>query len=263
MKRVILGAAGVLVVLATAGVIALRHGRHRFLPPVTVRPNLMQVHNSFVDFYGIRAGKRVVLIDTGVDPSGRALDGLLAALGARRDDVSDVFLTHGHGDHVAAATLCPRARVHIGIRDADMAAHTAPTVPGRARLIGRLIPVAAVHATDGLIDRAELTLPDSERLLALPLPGHTPGSFAYLWSGVLFVGDSIQVEGGRLMPADPGFSVDAAENRRSLATLRQSLRGAEVQWICTGHQGCVTALDDQKHDRLDELIERVSMKVRP
>ena len=159
MKRAILGAVGVLVLLATAGVIALRHGRHRFRTPVMVRPNLMQVHNSFVDFYGIRAGKRVVLIDSGADPSGRALDGLLASLGAKRGDVSDVFLTHGHGDHVAAATLCPRARIHIGIRDADMAAHTAPMAPGRARLFARLMPVAAVHATDGLIDRAELTLP--------------------------------------------------------------------------------------------------------
>lgn len=66
----------------------------------------------------IEDGNRLILVDTGMGnkqsekffsyyyPHGAAtLDGSLAALGVSKDDVTDVFLTHLHFDHVGGAVI--------------------------------------------------------------------------------------------------------------------------------------------------------------
>ncbi|MGZ3429377.1 MAG: MBL fold metallo-hydrolase, partial [Polyangia bacterium] len=107
-----------LFVFLIVAITFLRLGRHKFDTPEPVRASVLRVHGQVSDFFGAKTSDgRVLLFDAGADPEGRGLDALLATLKATREDVSDIFLTHGHGDHVAAAPLCPRARVHGGIGD--------------------------------------------------------------------------------------------------------------------------------------------------
>src|SRR4051812_22366530 len=131
----------------------LRVGRHKFDAPDPVRASVMRVHGQVSDFFGAKAEGRVLLFDAGADPEGRGLDALLAALKATREDVSDIFFTHGHGDHVAAAALCPRARLHGGSGDGDMMSKRGPVVPSFARFMGVVLPVPAVNLTDAIRDR--------------------------------------------------------------------------------------------------------------
>ena len=70
-----------------------------------MRGQSWRLRNFFTEIYGVRVGDKVILFDAGVGTEGRALDALLGALNARRDDVSQVFLTHGHFDHVAASPV--------------------------------------------------------------------------------------------------------------------------------------------------------------
>ena len=44
----------------------------------------------------------LVLVDTGMDPCGEAIDSALVAAGASWSDLSHVVLTHGHPDHPGA-----------------------------------------------------------------------------------------------------------------------------------------------------------------
>lgn len=255
-RRVLVTLFVLFVVVPAIVVLVMRLERTGHEPPVVVRGQIMRLRNFFTEIYAARAGGQVVLFDAGIDTEGRALDALLAALNARRDDVSDVFLTHGHFDHVAASPLCTKARIHVGSEDVEMLARRVPITPAAARWFERALPVPPIAATDPFTGRAEFALADGKKVLAIPLPGHTPGSYVLFHDGVLFAGDSMQISDGKLEFCMPSFSVDVAANRKNVANLKAALGGVAVEFVCTGHQGCTAPGEGAK--LLDELIARAS-----
>jgi hydroxyacylglutathione hydrolase len=233
----------------------LRIGRHKFDAPEPVRGSVMRVHGQVSDFFGAKTSDgRVLLFDAGADPEGRGLDALLGALKATREDVSDIFLTHGHGDHVAAAPLCPRARVHGGIGDSDMMSKRGPVVPGFARFMGLVLPVPAVTLTDGFLDRAEVPVGGGRTVLEVPFAGHTPGSVLYLYDGVLFAGDSMNFDKDKLTTAFAPFSVDTKKNKENIAALPALLKLDEVKVVCTAHGGCSPEADTRR--LVDDIVKK-------
>src|SRR5579872_1372136 len=97
----------VVAVLGAAATFGLRGLRGKVDAPVAVKPGLFEEKNAgFIGLFAARTapGAHVVIFDTGIDPQGRPIDAVLSALGATRDDVTDVFLTHGHIDHVAGVS---------------------------------------------------------------------------------------------------------------------------------------------------------------
>ena len=77
------------------------------------------------------------------------------------------------------------------------------------------------------------------------LPGHTPGSAAYLVYGVLFLGDSAAAAYDGSVQANWLFSDDSELNEESLAALARRLEGraSDIQQIAFGHQGPVDGLE--------------------
>ena len=252
MKRRIAIAAAIVIAIPLALVVAMRAMRSRYNPPVAVHGRLFRLRNLFTEIYGARVGDKVILFDAGIDNEGPALDALLGALHAVRDDVSDVFLTHGHFDHVAASPLCTRARIHVGRADLDILARRAPYEPAAPRWLARVLPVGPIVADSPYDGRQELPLADGSKVLAVPLPGHTPGSYVLYFDGVLIAGDSIQISDGRLQFADSTFSVDLQANHHGVAALKQALAGLPIDFVCTGHQGCIR----DGRAKLDDLIAR-------
>jgi glyoxylase-like metal-dependent hydrolase (beta-lactamase superfamily II) len=164
-------------------------------------------------------------------------------------------LTHGHGDHLAAAPLCPRARVHAGAGDVPMISQRGGFSPSSARIFSYILPVSPVTVTDPLSERGAIPVGESEPVRVLPFAGHTPGSMAYLWRGVLFVGDSMNYENDRLTAAFAPFTVDVAENHRRIVALPEALSLDEIHVICTAHAGCTR--DTETRRLLDQLIAKV------
>jgi glyoxylase-like metal-dependent hydrolase (beta-lactamase superfamily II) len=242
-----------LILLAGGMVVSMRILRHGHKPVEEVRAGVFRARNFFTELYGARVGDKVLLFDAGVDPEGGALDALLEAMHTDRDGVTDIFLTHGHFDHIAAAPLCKKARIHLGIQDADMAAQKAPFAPAVPRLLARVLPVPPVNLTDAILQKGELPFGDKQ-VMMLPTPGHTPGSYMFLFSGVLFAGDTIKISDGKLTFGDKPTCVDFAELKRSVAGLKAQLGTAKFEQICTGHQGCTPVGDAA--GLLDDLIER-------
>ena len=235
----------------------VRHGRHQFDAPELVRGAVWRVHGQVSDFYAVRAGDHVLLFDSGADPEGRGLDAVLAALHARRDDVADVFLTHGHGDHVGAAPLLTRARIHAGKGDVDMMAQKSPMVPLLARYMRFVLPTPAVTVKDALTARSEIPVESPENVLAIPFPGHTAGSTIYFYAGVLFVGDALNLEKDKLTLAFPPFTVDSRLNRRNVAALATFLPLDQIHVVCTGHSGCTPEADTRR--MLDDVLQKASL----
>jgi glyoxylase-like metal-dependent hydrolase (beta-lactamase superfamily II) len=145
----------------------------------------------------------LLLVDTGMDASGQALDLALAQCGASWTDVSHVVLTHGHPDHVGALD------------------HLRQEAPG-ARVLAD--PVEAIPGTEPLSDGALVG-----GLRAFATPGHTPGHLSLLdeSQGVLIVGDCLGTTDGELVRAPERFTADPEQAEQSLRRLL-ALRGARM-----------------------------------
>ena len=130
---------------------------------------------------------------------------LLAQAGIRPEEVKLVLLTHAHWDHTGGVAQLPNARVLLSREEAaapkgaiDMpqhlaAAHTEPFAFDGPPLDG----FAHSHA-----------ILDDGSIVAVPTPGHTPGSTSYFVSGKdhrwLFIGDAAWVKEGFEEPVTKG-----------------------------------------------------------
>ena len=240
----LLGAAVLCTLLFVLAGVSLRSNRHQASMPVAETPRVFSVRNFLSDIYAARVGGRVIIFDAGMDPEARALELLVDALGADLDSVSDIFLTHGHFDHVAAARRCPKARIHIGAPDADLLAHRISPGGVAPWLFGMVLSVPPVEATHRIVGSELIDVGENESVLAVPLPGHTPGSYAYLFDGVLFTGDALFVEGDQLLLADSKDAVPT--NCDGVSLINDLFRKHRINAICTGHRGCSHSYTPQR-----------------
>ncbi|GFE85790.1 hydrolase [Steroidobacter agaridevorans] len=151
----------------------------------------------------VKSADRVLLFDTGAGsnfgPAGGQLIQSLAAAGIEPGSVTDVFISHAHGDHIGGllnaegALAFPNATVHLGAADWDfLKGLNAET----AAAIGATNHTALVTA---LTPKIDAFAPGAELIpgvvTAVDYHGHTPGHSGYLiGSGantLLYVGDSV------------------------------------------------------------------------
>lgn len=145
----------------------------------------------------------VVLVDTGIDAAGVALDDALRAIDADWSDVSDVVITHAHPDHVGALDHVRSAASHATVR-----AHPAEGLAG-------VIPLTDQQTVGPL------------RVVATP--GHTFGHVSYLHEeeNALLVGDALAGVGGRLGRSPRPFTTHPERAEQTLHELRR-LRGSRL-----------------------------------
>ncbi|HTP53235.1 MAG TPA: MBL fold metallo-hydrolase [Anaeromyxobacteraceae bacterium] len=241
LRRFAVSIAAVLLLLAVLGVLALlavRNHRGSFDPPLEVAPGIYGVRSAGgIWQYGARAGAAVVLFDAGVDPEGRPLDALLRALRASRAQVTDVFVTHGHADHTAGLALLSGARIHLGAGDVDFAEGRRALGP-LSVLTAVVLSVPRTKVTDPIGGPEEAVLADGEAVRVVPVPGHTPGSCAFVFREVLFAGDILSWKGNRIDTGPAFFDQSPRENLASVRALARAVREHPPALVCTGHGGC-------------------------
>jgi glyoxylase-like metal-dependent hydrolase (beta-lactamase superfamily II) len=195
--------------------------------------------------YLARTDSGVIAIDLGWMNGSAMLREALAELGATPDDVRYVFLTHAHRDHVVGWRDVRGARFVLGEGEVPYFTGVkhyrglvprvgdwlnAPDYPAPGELT--LVPVA----TDTTF------VFGSDTLRAYPIPGHTAGSTAYLFRGVLFVGDAINrrpLVGFR--GARPEMSDDVERSRASVRDLWRRIGTLPLRSVCTAHAKCTAA----------------------
>jgi hydroxyacylglutathione hydrolase len=195
----------------------------------------------------------LAIVDTGIASS--PLEGMapaLEALGRRIKDVRWILLTHGHIDHVGGAHALweltgRKAEVVIHEADATMLrtreAHVDEYLDGRGRYLAddqgadkvraatRAVISGEMEPTHLLAGGETLDLGGGVTISVHHIPGHTPGSVAYVVDGQrdVFVGDAVQVHGAA--NGFPGYT-DPTAYRASLLHLRDHVR---PQRLYLGH----------------------------
>ncbi len=167
---------------------------------------VVQLKDWFTSFFLRRTEDGAILVDAGfrAGAARRALEDQGVALA----EVSDVFLTHGHDDHLGLLEDLPSATVW-GLEAADERLED-----------GQIVTVGGVDVE------------------VFAVPGHTPGSAVYRIDGVLLLGDSAIVDrDGKLVPVPEDRSDDPDELVRSMQALAERLadRADEIAWLAPSH----------------------------
>ena len=226
--------------LVIGGTILSRYLSGLVTEPVEVAPGVVGERGGGAWLYALRTGAGVVLVDAGSDRKGRPIDAALATLGSTRAAVTDVLLTHGHPDETGGLAAVPRARVHAGAGDVDIIAGRERPGRGLDRAVGLVLPRTTARVGDPIRGEEEIDV-GGQRVLAIPVPGHSLGSTAYLVGDLLFVGDAASVRDGKLVPGPRFMSADPRRAERALVRLALRLAGVDVSRICTAHGGCSPA----------------------
>lgn len=217
-------------------------------PPIAplVRPHASAValtggvNTSMI--YLSRAGDSLIAIDLGWWRSEAAVRDALRELGASPKEVSDVFLTHSHRDHIGAWRMLRASRFNVA--DAER-----PLLVGDSQHRG-WIPRFAEHLKPSGLPRARdidvrtfsgdtAFVFGTDTLHAFRVTGHTAGSTVYLFRGALFLGDAVTyTPWSGFAPAKRGFSDDTQLATASLAALWNRLPRRAVHYVCTAHARC-------------------------
>lgn len=184
----------------------------------------------------------VLLIDCGMDPKMTAVAALLKAHGLGLDAVEAVLITHAHPDHIGGCAALPKAKFYSQAREAA-AIEGSEVVAGPLAMLSHPKPTG-LHISRGLQD-GEAGQIGSLSIVTFAVPGHTPGSGAYLINGVLYVGDAVAFgNGGATVSAPWIFNTDGTQAAASIRALAARLSAMRVDMVATGHTapGPISAL---------------------
>lgn len=207
-----------------------------------ITPRVHLIRDSFVNLYLIDDKDGLTLIDAGFGRSGGKALRTITALGHAPQDLKRILITHCDGDHVGGVKALKAktgARVYASPAEAAAMAAGQPsremrqdTLGGRLfRLVGFLFAFIPAQADEMLSNG--MMLPELGGLRVISTPGHTPGhmSFYAPAEGILFSGDSIITQGGKLHISSGTNTWD--EVKAVASAHAQAALGATI--VCSGH----------------------------
>ncbi|MNJ41095.1 putative metallo-hydrolase YflN [compost metagenome] len=192
-----------------------------------------------VNCYFVEESDGLTLIDAGMSFSDKKIIQTAAELGK---PITRIVLTHAHLDHVGAldrlSKAIPEASIYISERDAALLAGDMSLLPHEPNM-----PIKG-SVPKNVQTKPNILLQAGDRigsLLAISVPGHTPGSMAFMDSrnGYLIAGDAFQTRGGIAVSGkvQPWFPFPAAATWCKSSALESARKLCELQptLLAVGH----------------------------
>ena len=148
--------------------------------------------------------------------------------------------------------------MHIGAGDLALAEKKVPPEALAGKAFTAVMSYPAITPGDPITGPTTFDVgkgADTKKVKAFPIPGHTAGSYAYLYDGVLFVGDAMIFKQGRLDPAIKLFDAHPDDNKASIRKLQKLVENEEIDIVCTGHGGCTPK--GLGRNQLTDLVARL------
>jgi glyoxylase-like metal-dependent hydrolase (beta-lactamase superfamily II) len=208
--------------------------------------------SHMISVFAIRDGGGWTLVDTGVGSSPKRIQAALSTLGVGPADLTTIYLTHHHSDHVGGApgmrAWAPDAEVVAPEHEADIIAAERPMDPSSNRAFQVLrqwssLPVVAVTRVVG--PGATIA---GFRVLATP--GHSLGHTSLLSEqhGLLLTADAFGAMPRRLrVGVRAAFCTDPALAKRSA----EMLLGEEYRTVAFSHG---PVLRERPRDVLRQIV---------
>lgn len=209
--------------------VSMRIIKNGYLYQLTFMPNLFPVN-----CYLVEDEDSLTLIDAALPYSAK---GILSSAEKIGKPISQIILTHAHGDHVGALDelkeKLPNVPVYISKRDSRL-------MEGDLSLDDHeeQTPIKG-DVPKKLKTRATYLLEDGDTvgsLIAIETPGHTPGSMSYFdkRNNAIIAGDALQSRGGIAVAGDlkplfpfPAFGTwskkTALESAKKIASLKPEI----------------------------------------
>ena len=235
MKKILAGIAVVLLLLALG--IGLMFSKMPKKGPALVElpGGVLGVLCRFSYSWIIPTQGGAVLIDAGLDEKAPDIIAALKRRGLQPESVQAILITHGHGDHFGGAIAFPNARVLADKNDI-------PLILGQKKREGIVPGIFSKMSPRKAPPKKIEALPDGDSITVegltfgiIRLPGHSPGSVAYLLGDILFAGDALMGRAEGVMPP-PSFASDDPDQSKNVL-----IRLVKVAFsiIADGHTGAV------------------------
>ncbi len=214
------------------------------MPAFRLPPQIVPIPLLGVNAYLLIEDQGLTLIDAGFAWTASLLLRRIAAAGHDPRQVRRILVTHTDGDHVggipALLQVAPQAQVLAAPLEAQALRAGRFSRPLQADPPLRwLLPLTAwpfrVPAVPQVEDlEPETTLPILGGLQVLLTPGHTPQHLAFYLpqQGVLFAGDAVRHQGGRLVVS---HGLNTWDQAQACASARR-LADLNPEWVCPGHR---------------------------
>ena len=167
-----------------------------------------------------------VLFDAGYRPD--TLESSLQEEGVALTDVTHIFLTHGHGDHLGGLSLFPNAQVWA--MEAEV-----PLIEEETE---------GAFTVDRCLEDGEIFAFDEVEVEVVAAPGHTAGNTMYRVDEVLLMGDTaIVTADGSIEPVAEKRSEKPEEAASTLRAMAAMLDPQQIEWLVPAHSGGVQGLN--------------------
>jgi glyoxylase-like metal-dependent hydrolase (beta-lactamase superfamily II) len=184
--------------------------------------------------YLIINGKELLIVDTGMPGNAKKTVEYIQKIGHQPTEVSTIILTHYHIDHTGSVKDLKdltNAKIAVSAEDKDFVSGAKPYPKPKnilMRAASTFIKVAPVNV--------DLVLRDGDKigdLTVIDAAGHTPGSI-FLHDPqrkVLFAGDTLRLDGGKVVAGPKQFVWDEKREKQSIA----KLVGLDFDIMLPGH----------------------------
>ena len=180
----------------------------------------------FTSSYLLAYSGGYVLFDAGYRPD--TLEASLTEEGVSPAEVTHIFLTHGHGDHLGGLELFPTAQILAMTAEVDLIKEE----------------TEGAFAVDRCLEDGEVFAFDEVEVEVVAAPGHTTGNTMYRVDNVLLMGDTaIVTADGSIEPVAEKRSEKPEEAASTLRAMAEQLSPEQIEWLVPAHSSGIQGLD--------------------